>query len=67
VVGEGNLLLAQAMRFAGAGPALVGAKSLAAGCGLLLHTRGLHAVLGVLTGLYFLAAIGPWLVVFHSL
>ena len=47
VVGEGNLLLATAMQVAGAGPALFGAKTLAAGCGLLLYTRGLHGVLGV--------------------
>ena len=67
VVGEGNLILATAMRVAGAGPALLGAKSLAAGCGLLLYTRGLHWVLGALTGLYLLAAITPWLVVFHRL
>jgi hypothetical protein len=67
VVGEGNLLLASAMNLVGAGPALFGAKTLAAGCGLLLYTRGLHGVLGVLTGLYMLAAIGPWLLVFHTL
>jgi len=67
VVGEGNLLLATAMHVAGAGPALFGAKSLAAGCGMLLHSRGLHGVLGVLTGLYILAAITPWLLVFNSL
>ena len=67
VVGEGNLLLAAAMRVAGAGPALLGAKGLAAGCGLLLYARGLHGVLGALTGLYLLAAIAPWLVVFYSL
>jgi hypothetical protein len=67
VVGEGNVLLATAMQVAGAGPALLGAKSLAAVCGILLYARGLHGVLGVLTGLYILAAITPWLMVFHSL
>jgi hypothetical protein len=67
VVGEGNMLLATAMHVAGAGPVLLGAKSLAAMCGLLLYARGLHAVLGLLTGLYLLAAITPWLMVFHSL
>src|SRR5688572_3766297 len=67
VVGEGNVLLATAMKLAGAGPALLGAKGLAAGCGVLLYTRGLHGVLGALTGLYLLAAIAPWLFVFHSL
>jgi hypothetical protein len=67
VVGEGNMLLATAMHVAGAGPALIGAKSLAAVCGVLLYARGLHGVLGALTGLYLLAAIAPWLMVFHSL
>jgi hypothetical protein len=67
VVGEGNLLLASAMHVAGAGPALVGAKTLAAACGLLLYSRGFYGVLGALTGLYMLLAITPWLVVFHGL
>jgi hypothetical protein len=67
VVEEGNVLLAAAMQVAGAGPVLVGAKSLAAVCGVLLYTRGLYATLGVLTGVYMLAAITPWLYVFHNL
>ena len=67
VVGEGNLLLATAMHVAGAGPALLLAKGLAAACGVLLYFRGLHGVLGALTGLYLLAAIAPWLMIFHSL
>lgn len=67
VVGEGNMLLAAAMKVAGPGPALLGAKTLAAGCGLLLYLRGFYAVLGVLTGLYLLAAITPWLMIFHGL
>ena len=67
VVGEGNILLATAMQVAGAGPALFGAKALAAACGLLLYVRGFYVVLGALTGLYVVAAIAPWLMVFHSL
>jgi hypothetical protein len=67
IAGEGNLLLAAAMRLAGAGPALVGAKTLAAGCGFLLYTRGFYGILGVLTGLYMLLAITPWLVIFHGM
>jgi Domain of unknown function (DUF5658) len=67
VVGEGNLLLASAMQIAGAGPTLVGAKTLASACGLLLYVRGFYGVLGALTGLYLMAAIAPWLMVFHSL
>jgi hypothetical protein len=67
VVGEGNLLLATAMNVAGAGPVLVGAKTIAAGCGLLLYVRRFYGILCLLTGLYLIAAITPWLMVFHSL
>jgi hypothetical protein len=67
VVGEGNLLLASAMQIGGAGPVLIGAKTIAAGCGVLLYFRGFYGILGVLTGLYLLGAITPWLMVFHSL
>jgi Domain of unknown function (DUF5658) len=67
VVEEGNLLLAAAMDLAGSGPALVAAKTIAAICGVLLYVRGWYGVLGLLTGLYMVAAITPWLVVFHRL
>jgi hypothetical protein len=67
VVEEGNVLLAMMMDAAGAGPTLVAAKVIAAGCGVLLYVRGFHSVLGVLTGLYMLGAITPWLYVFHNL
>ena len=67
VIGEGNILLATAMQAAGTGPALLAAKLLAVGCGLILYQRGCHGILGALTGLYFLAAITPWLLVFHGL
>jgi hypothetical protein len=67
VVGEGNVLLATAMQMAGAGPALFGAKTLASCCGLILYLRGFYGILGALTGLYLIAAITPWLMVFHSL
>jgi hypothetical protein len=67
VVGEGNVLLARAMEFTGAGPTLLGAKTVAGLCGVILYLRGFHGVLGALTALYLLAAIGPWLLVFHSL
>jgi hypothetical protein len=67
VIGEGNVLLASLMEAAGAGPALLAAKSIAALCGLLLYLRGCHVILGGLTGLYLIAAIGPWLFVYHHL
>lgn len=65
VVGEGNVLLAAAMNLAGAGPALFAAKTLASACGVLLYVRGFYGVLGALTALYLLAAITPWLMIFH--
>jgi hypothetical protein len=67
VVGEGNVLLDAAMHWLGAGPALLGAKTIASACGVLLYVRGCHIILGALTGLYAIAAITPWLLVFHAL
>jgi hypothetical protein len=67
VIGEGNLLLAAAMEAAGAGPALVGAKTIAAAGGLILYLRGCHGILGALTAFYMVGAITPWLYVFHNL
>jgi hypothetical protein len=67
VIGEGNMLLAAAMQIVGAGPTLLGAKTLAAGCGVLLYVRGFYGILGALTGFYAFVAITPWLMVFHSL
>ena len=55
------------MHFVGEGPAMVAAKTLAAACGVLLYVRGFYGILGVLTGLYLIGAITPWLMVFHSL
>ncbi len=63
---EGNMLLDAAMETAGAGPALFGAKMMAAAGGLLLYVRGCHRTLGALTALYMAAAITPWLYVFHN-
>lgn len=64
--GEGNILLAAAMDAAGAGPALFGAKTVAAAGGLFLYLRGCHGILGALTALYMVGAITPWLYVFHN-
>ncbi|MGQ0734051.1 MAG: DUF5658 family protein [Acidobacteriota bacterium] len=62
---EGNLLLATWMALIGPGAALVGAKTMAAACGVLLYQLGVHRVLACLTALYGAAAVGPWLVVLH--
>ena len=58
---EGNQLLATWMSVAGVGPALLGAKVMAAGCGIILYTCGAHSVLAGLTGLYWFGAVLPWL------
>ena len=61
---EGNLLLATWMGLVGPAPTLVGAKSLAAGCGIFLYLRGVHRVLALLTLLYGVAAVGPWMLIY---
>jgi hypothetical protein len=63
---EGNMLIATWMALVGPGAALFGAKTVAGACGLLLYARGLHRTLSLLTVLYLIGAIGPWLVVFAS-
>jgi hypothetical protein len=65
LVAEGNVLLETWMALVGAGPAIVGAKMLAASCGVLLYCLGIHRVLLGLTLLYGVAAIAPWLVALH--
>jgi hypothetical protein len=60
---EGNLLLATWMALVGPAPALVGAKALAGACGVLLYLKGVHRTLAVLTALYAVGAVGPWIVV----
>ena len=64
---EGNPLLAVWMTLVGPEPALVGAKLLAAGCGLILYVVAFHRVLLALTMLYAAAAIAPWLAILHPL
>ena len=64
---EGNLLLATWMALIGPAPALVGAKTLAAACGVLLYIKGVHKTLALLTAFYALGAVGPWLIVLTML
>jgi hypothetical protein len=58
---EGNPLLQTWIHLADAGPALLGAKLLASGCGAVLYTLGVTRVLAALTVLYLFAVIVPWL------
>ena len=60
---EGNALLGTWMALVGPTTALVGAKILAASCGILLYMVGFHRGLAYLTVFYAVAAIGPWLFV----
>lgn len=64
---EGNLLLATWMGLVGPAPALLGAKMLAVGCGILLYIKGVHRTLALLTIFYAVGAVGPWLLVLSRL
>jgi hypothetical protein len=66
VIAEGNLLLATWIELVGAGPAILGAKLLAAGCGVVLYSLGVRRALLGLTVFYLVAAIAPWLVVLRA-
>ena len=58
---EANPLLASLMNSFGQGPAVAAAKVVASGLGISLHLIGVHRVLAVLTGVYLVAAVLPWL------
>lgn len=60
---EGNFLLATWIALVGPAPALLGAKLLAAGCGVLLYVQGVHRALAILTAIYAVGAVGPWMLV----
>jgi len=61
---EGNFLIATWMALVGPAAALFGAKTVAAACGILLYARGLHRTLSLLTMIYVIGAIGPWMMVY---
>jgi len=63
---EGNMLLATWMALVGPAPALFVAKLLAALCGVLLYKHGVHRTLALLTALYAVAAIGPWILLIRQ-
>ena len=64
---EGNVLLVTWIGLVGPAPALVGAKLLAAACGVLLYVQGVHRTLAVLTAIYAVGAVGPWMAVLGRL
>ena len=57
---EANPLISYLMQVVGTGPALAGAKFAAISCGSLLHLLTVHRIVAVLTGIYLVAAIVPW-------
>ena len=63
---EGNPLLQTWIELADAGPALLGAKLLASGCGGILYFARFTRVLAALTVFYFFGALVPWLTVLWS-
>ena len=66
IAAEGNMVLSTWMLLVGPFPTLFVAKLVAAGGGVLLYARGIHRTLALLTLLYVLGAIGPWIVVFQA-
>jgi len=57
---EANPLISSAMAAGGVVAGLGGAKLVAISLGILLHLRRVHALVALLTAIYFTAAILPW-------
>jgi len=57
---EANPLLASLMDQFGQATAVAAAKLVASGLGISLHLIGVHRILAVLTGVYVVAAVLPW-------
>lgn len=63
---EGNPLIALAMSALGVRVALILAKTFASLLGVVLHTHRYHRVLAVLTAVYVVAAIAPWMLLLYT-
>ena len=63
---ESNAYLANLMEAIGTGPALLAAKTLAVGCGVILFSTTSFRVLAVATGWCLGFAVVPWLVLFTA-
>jgi hypothetical protein len=57
---EANPLIRSAMILVGPGIGLAAAKLVAIGFGVMLHLRGVHSVVAILTGIYLVLSILPW-------
>jgi hypothetical protein len=64
---EANPLLSSAMAYAGLGPSLAAAKSVAIGLGIVLHLCRVHTMVALLTAFYLAAAIIPWAALFLTI
>jgi uncharacterized membrane protein len=64
---EANPLLASLMVMFGQGTTVAGAKLVAAGLGISLHLVGVHRILAILTGIYVVGAVLPWMGLLLSL
>jgi hypothetical protein len=60
VAGEGNPILAALMERLGHATALLMAKLVSAGLGIMLHLLGVHSAVALLTLFYMAAAVMPW-------
>ncbi len=58
---EANPFVHSLMARVGPAAGLVGAKLFAGSLGILLHRRGVHYLVALLTGFYLLGAIVPWM------
>ena len=61
---EANPIISSAITAGGVAFGLGGAKAVAMGFGILLHLRGVHTLVAVLTAIYFTVAILPWTALF---
>lgn len=63
---EGNMVLVTWMALVGPFPTLFVAKLVAAAGGILLYMRGVHRTLALLTFVYAVGAVGPWILIFQG-
>jgi uncharacterized protein DUF5658 len=61
---EANPIISSAITAGGVVLGLGGAKAVAMAFGILLHLRGVHTLVAVLTAIYFTVAIIPWTALF---
>lgn len=63
---EANPLIGWSVAAFGAATALIGAKTLAVVCAMVLHLASRHYIMSALTIAYLLTAIWPWTRLFWS-